>query len=104
MHLSEIAVKVGDIVNSGVKIGVSGNTGTRTTGEHLHFGVRIINADGTGRDIDPAAYLAEIAAKGDIKVTAMHNGTDLLAKYADRDIRQETRDENLAVAAPCRKI
>lgn len=100
MHLSEIAVKVGDIVNSGVKIGVSGNTGTRTTGEHLHFGVRIINADGTGRDIDPAAYLAEIAAKGDIKVTAMHNGTDLLAKYADRDIRQETRDENLAVAAP----
>lgn len=82
MHLSDINVKVGDAVNAGQKIGMSGNTGTRTTGEHLHFGVRQVSADGTARDIDPAAYLAEIATKGNIKVTAMHNGENLLAKYA----------------------
>jgi hypothetical protein len=74
-------VKVGDTVNANQKLGVSGNTGTRTTGPHLHFGVKQINSDGTTRDVDPAAYLAEIAQKGNIQVTAMHNGTDLLAKY-----------------------
>ncbi len=81
MHLDSIAVKQGDTVNVGQKLGISGNTGTRTTGEHLHFGVKTIAADGTKRDIDPAIYLAEIAQKGNIQLQAMHNGTDLLAKY-----------------------
>ena len=61
--------------------GVSGNTGTRTTGEHLHFGVKSVSADDSKRDMDPAAYLAEIGQKGNIKLQALHNGNDLLAKY-----------------------
>lgn len=40
-----------------------------------------IHPDGTKRDIDPAAYLAEIAQKGHIKQQVLHNGNDLLAKY-----------------------
>ena len=81
MHLSSIAVKVGDVVSSGQKLGVTGNTCTRTTGEHLHFSVKNIAADGSGRDVDPASYLAEIAQKGNISQQALHNGNDLLAKY-----------------------
>lgn len=100
MHMSEIDVKVGDTVNAGHKIGVSGNTGTRTTGEHLHFSVKQVSADGTTRDLDPAAYLAEIAAKGNIAITAMHNGNNLLAKYADQTVPGEAiaPDEDLAEA------
>lgn len=81
MHLGEVSVKTGDTVQAGGRLGTSGNTGTRTTGEHLHFGVANIYADGTRRDIDPAAYLAEIAQKGNIKQQVLHNGNDLLAKY-----------------------
>ena len=81
MHLSEVNVKVGDAVSAGQKISVTGNTGTRTTGEHLHFGVKTIAADGTSRDVDPSCYLAEIAQKGNIKQQALYNGNDLLAKY-----------------------
>ena len=81
MHLSMVNVKVGDVVQAGQKLGVSGNTGTRTTGEHLHFGVTQISADGQKRDIDPAVYLAEIAEKGNIRLQALYNGNDLLSKY-----------------------
>ena len=81
MHLKEVTVKVGDVVQAGGKLGTSGNTGTRTTGEHLHFGVTNFYADGTKRDIDPAAYLTEIAQKGNIKLEVMHNGNSLLTRY-----------------------
>ena len=79
MHLSEINVKVGDTVNAGQKIGVSGNTGTRTTGEHLHFGVINIGQDGKQQWVNPAAYLAEINAKGNLNIQAQLNGKNLLA-------------------------
>lgn len=85
MHLREVSVKVGDSVQAGGRLGTSGNTGTRTTGEHLHFGVANIYADGTHRDIDPAAYLAEIAQKGQLKQQMLHNGNDLLAKYKEAE-------------------
>ena len=90
MHLSSIAVKAGDEVKAGQKLGVSGNTGTRTTGEHLHFGVKNISADGKIRDVDPASYLAEIAQKGNLQLQALYNGHDLLAKYRDNSSGVDT--------------
>ena len=90
MHLSSIAVKAGDEVKAGQKLGVSGNTGTRTTGEHLHFGVKNISADGKVRDVDPASYLADIAQKGNLKQQALYNGHDLLAKYRDNSSGVDT--------------
>lgn len=81
MHLDSISVKIGDEVAAGQKLGISGNTGYRTTGEHLHFGVISISTDGTKRDIDPAAYLAEISQKGNISLQVLSNGKDLTAQY-----------------------
>ena len=90
MHLSSVSVKAGDDVKAGQKLGVSGNTGTRTTGEHLHFGVKNISADGKVRDVDPASYLADIAQKGNQKQQALYNGHDLLAKYRDNSSGVDT--------------
>ena len=71
----------GDSVNAGQKLGVSGNTGSRTTGEHLHLGVINVSADGKQQWVNPAAYLSEINQKGDLQKQAQYNGKDLLAQY-----------------------
>lgn len=51
-HLSSTNVKCGDYVTQYQKIGESGNTGKRTTGAHLHFGLFI-----NGRSVDPGILL-----------------------------------------------
>ncbi|MFF3445904.1 transglycosylase family protein [Streptomyces sp. NPDC002667] len=53
-HLSAIAVKDGQSVVAGQRIGRSGSTGN-STGPHLHFEVR--TGPGFGSDVDPVAYL-----------------------------------------------
>ncbi|MFE3660681.1 peptidoglycan DD-metalloendopeptidase family protein [Streptomyces sp. NPDC059165] len=53
-HLSALAVREGQQVNSGQRIGRSGSTGN-STGPHLHFEVR--TGPGYGSDVDPLAYL-----------------------------------------------
>lgn len=81
MHLSRIDVKKGDTVNAGQKMGLTGNTGTRTTGEHLHLGVINVTADKRLQWVNPAAYLAELNQKGNLNIQAQYNGKDLLAQY-----------------------
>ena len=94
MHLQSISVKEGDAVKAGQQLGVSGNTGTRTTGPHLHFEVKQVTMDDQARDIDPAAYLADISEKGNIKMSAQHNGQNLLAKYAGQGSPQASPELN----------
>lgn len=49
-HLSEIPVSVGEKVNAGQLVGISGNTGN-STGPHLHYEVRK-----NGAHIDPSKF------------------------------------------------
>lgn len=52
-HNSELLKKVGDRVNSGEAVAIIGNTGTLTTGPHLHFEIWH-----RGKVVDPADYLS----------------------------------------------
>lgn len=51
-HMSRIDVSVGQPVSQGTMLGLSGVTGF-TTGEHLHFEIRL-----NGAPVNPAAYIA----------------------------------------------
>jgi len=80
-HLDSVAVRQGDVVNAGQKLGVSGNTGN-STGPHLHLTVRHQAAGSTEfKTVDPLNYLAEIAVRGNLTATVVKKGTnaDLLA-------------------------
>jgi murein DD-endopeptidase MepM/ murein hydrolase activator NlpD len=50
-HLSHISVRVGELVEKGHSIGLSGCSG-RVTGPHLHFGIRL-----NGRRINPLTLI-----------------------------------------------
>lgn len=54
LHLSKIEVTKGQRVSAGQKIGVSGNTGKRTTGPHLHLSCKWSD---TGKYFDPKVLL-----------------------------------------------
>lgn len=60
MHLSDVGVTAGQAVGIGEPIGRAGNTG-RSSGPHLHWGVKWRNATSSDRDgdfyIDPALLL-----------------------------------------------
>lgn len=51
-HLSQVQVSQGQVIEQGQQIALSGNTGTQTTGPHLHYGIYI---DGT--PVDPKVVL-----------------------------------------------
>jgi murein DD-endopeptidase MepM/ murein hydrolase activator NlpD len=54
-HLSKLLVKAGDRVSMGQLIAKSGNTGTATTGPHLHFAIK----KRFGGWIDPERLIAK---------------------------------------------
>lgn len=59
-HLSKVTAKVGDIVNAGQKIALSGNSGV-STGPHLHYEVR---RDGAA--MNPLDFSLDGFAGGDL--------------------------------------
>lgn len=80
-HLSRIDVRVGQRVVQGQQIGLSGNTGSMTTGPHLHWEVREDRA-GT-KKIDPLTLLPQsvslpLKAGGFVRGNAASGGGLLL--------------------------
>lgn len=59
LHLSRILVRVGQHVKAGQVIAISGNTGKRTTGPHLHISCRWGNEK--GRFFDPMLLLGFVS-------------------------------------------
>lgn len=53
-HCSELKVKVGEIVEKGALIALSGDTG-RVSGPHLHFGILV-----KGAQVDPIDFIAQV--------------------------------------------
>ncbi|GAB2958845.1 M23 family metallopeptidase [Streptomyces heilongjiangensis] len=53
-HLSRVQVKVGQIVKTGQRVALSGNTGN-SSGPHLHFEIR--TTPNYGSAVDPVAFL-----------------------------------------------
>jgi murein DD-endopeptidase MepM/ murein hydrolase activator NlpD len=59
-HLSEMNVKVGEIVKKGELIGESGKTGNADSPDilpHLHFEVRKLNENGAYEKLDPIGFI-----------------------------------------------
>lgn len=65
-HMSQVDVKVGDVVQAGQQLGISGNTGQRSTGPHLHMAVERKEGDSGYRYVDPGVYLANIVVQGNL--------------------------------------
>lgn len=106
MHLSQIDVKKGDIVNAGQQLGMSGNTG-RSSGPHLHFETSVQNQNGEWEKFDPKNYLAEMEVRSGITTSLDRNGKDYLAEARnsmalDNQPSQQTnqlQDSNMALLA-----
>jgi hypothetical protein len=56
-HMNEVKAHVGDHLNAGDIVGLSGNTGN-STGPHLHFGLK----DADGSVLDPTPYADKLAS------------------------------------------
>ena len=75
-------VQPGDMVHGHQQIGISGATGN-VSGPHLHFQTDFIDPQGNKRNLDSAAYLAEISLRTNMPVRAVSEKTkmDLVAPY-----------------------
>ncbi|MFE4524015.1 M23 family metallopeptidase [Cytobacillus firmus] len=71
-HMSDVSVKLGEQVNNGSIIGLSGNTGA-STGPHLHFGMK----DAAGSWLDPSPVVDRMLANGFIG-----NGVGEIPKFS----------------------
>jgi murein DD-endopeptidase MepM/ murein hydrolase activator NlpD len=92
-HLSSIDVSVGQTVETGDRLGATGNTG-HSTGPHLHFEVGTVDANGNylpDRSASPTSAGCPLASCGNISsepagmrcvlgACRAHEGTDIVAR------------------------
>lgn len=98
MHLSEIGVKVGDIVNAGNQLGVSGNSGS-STGPHLHLETKFYNSNGELQAYDPAEYIAELSLRGNLPGVLNKDGQNLTARYTSKMAYNNAQSQEIQAPA-----
>lgn len=100
LHLKNIDVKEGQRVVAGQVIGSCDNTGTYSTGEHLHLGLKLTNAQGDtlNKDngysgaVDPTPYFNESYQGKPIKNKDCYENNAYHRYYLpNRDIRAEIK-------------
>lgn len=95
-HMNDISVKVGEHVNAGEYIGLSGNTG-HSTGPHLHFGMK--GEDGSWVDPTPIAKdLSNISGPNPVDdVTGLGFFGDLIVNHTTEGLRGKAADVTVEV-------
>ncbi len=103
-HLSEIKKPIGAFVKKGQMIGIAGNTGSFTTGAHLHFGLYIMweklgfaleSDNGYGGAFDPLPFLTDeqVCQYGDTMYGRkfFYNGKQISREQVDNLIPKQYR-------------
>lgn len=81
-HMNEVKARIGEHVNAGDIIGLSGNTGN-STGAHLHFGLK----DASGNVLDPTPLAGKLAA-----ITGANPNFGVLGNLAAEGLRGKAAD------------
>ncbi|MFZ7945647.1 M23 family metallopeptidase [Neobacillus sp. 19] len=84
-HMNEVKARIGEHINAGEIIGLSGNTGN-STGPHLHFGMK----DASGHVIDPTAHADKLASISGNDVTLGPLGH--LVSWGTETLREKAAD------------
>lgn len=95
-HLSKVAVKIGDKVATGMKLGEIGSTGN-STGSHLHYETR----DKNNQSFDPSKYLSNARAGNTVYSSTSSGSGKYSGKYASEINKAASKygvDPNLIAA------
>jgi hypothetical protein len=88
-HMNEVKAHVGDHLNAGDIVGLSGNTGN-STGPHLHFGLK----DANGSVLDPTPYVDKLAS-----ISGEHIGPlGKVFAWGTESIREKAADMTTEIA------
>ena len=79
LHLSKVMVGNGSRVKAGDLIGLAGNTGTTSTGAHLHFAIK----ERSGKCIDPAKLLRKELKEKRAEKAAAKLAAEVVAPFAE---------------------